>query len=94
MTRSKFRETIASILAMQADRSIILTGFDLTPDQLRAARPELQPDDPPVGAIGRYRNVPVFGPEAEPPPGGRSDVVLTGSHRGIRFRYVQMDVVN
>ncbi len=94
MTRSEFRETIESIFGMQIDQSIILTGVDLTPEQLRVVRPDLEPDDPQVGAIGRYQSVPVFRSEASRSPGGRQDIATTGSHRGICFSYVQMDVVN
>jgi hypothetical protein len=94
MTRSGFRETIESILTMQIDRSIILTGLYLTPEQLRVVRPDLEPDDLLVGAIGRSRSVPVFPSGADRSPGGRQDIATTRSHGGIRFSYVQMDVVN
>jgi hypothetical protein len=94
MTRSEFREAIESILGMQMDRSIILTGLYLTPEQLRIVRPDLEPDDPQVGAIGRYQSVPVFRSEASRSSGGRQDIATTGSHRGICFSYVLMDVVN
>ncbi len=94
MNRSELCESIESILGMQTDRSIVLTGFYLAPDQLLVVRPDLEPDDPQVGAVGRYRNVPVFRSDAGRAPGGRQDMVMTASHRGIAFTYVQLDVVN
>ena len=79
---------------MQTDRSVILTGLYLTPDQLRLVRADLGPDDPQVGAIGRYQNVPVFLSDPGRLPGPRKDISPTESYRGIFFSYVQMDVVN
>lgn len=94
MTPSELRETIASILNMQVNRSMILTGLHLTPDQLQLVQANLEPDDPQVGAIGRYQNVPVFLLDTGQPSIHWLETSRTESHRGIFFSYVQLNVVN
>jgi hypothetical protein len=94
MTSSGLHERIESIIGLQIDRSIILTGLYLTSDQLRLVRVDLEPDDPQVGAIGRYLKVPVFLLDTGRAAGARGDVSQTETYRGILFSYVRPDHVN
>lgn len=94
MTHSELREIIEEIYALQPDRSIILTGFYLTSEQEQLLRSDLEPDDPHVGAIGRYYGIPVFLSHEFQQDADRTSTVKTETHRGIGFGYVQMDIVN
>jgi hypothetical protein len=93
MSASGLREAIESVVGMQTERSIVLTGLYLSSDHLRLVQADLEPDNPEVGAIGRYQNVPVF-LDAGQPPRDQQDIAPIESHHGIVFRYVQLDVVN
>jgi hypothetical protein len=44
----------------QYDSEYIITGFYLTTDQYNFIASSLEPDDPPIGARGRFLGVPVY----------------------------------
>lgn len=53
-------DDLNAVCELQVHESFILTGFYLTDRDLVEIAGELEPDEPHVGATGRFRRVPVF----------------------------------
>lgn len=89
---SIIRESLNQVIELQSERSIILTGFFLEQCEINELSSSLLPDEPKVGAVGRYKGVPVFDRSAL--SGRASGVSREGELNGVRYSFVQMDSVN
>lgn len=94
MAVPELRDLIESLLHSQTERMRIVIGLYLTFEQLQVIERDLEPDDPPVGAVGRYEGVPVFLTDALTRPLGLMEHSRFDSYDGLPFAYVQMDIVN
>ncbi len=93
MNSRQLCDTVERILALQPEESFILAGIFLAADEIVAIRTHLEPDELGIGAVGRYRNVPVFREEDfSSMTGARS--LSVGELSGIRYAYVRVGVVN
>lgn len=88
MTKDQLLQIIDEIGNMQERDAFFLTGFYLSSENIRLIESEFTPDDPDVGAQGRFDGVPVFRLEEM----DKNDPI--SAHKGIFFRFAKMDVVN
>ena len=81
------------IVEQQTALNRIVTGWFLTPAQLADIADDLSPHDPHpnVGGLGRLSSVPVFPIDDF---GQLKDATQSDVCDGVRFTFVQMDIVN
>jgi hypothetical protein len=74
-------------ISRQQHGSFLLTGFYLSEEQLREVEATLTPDVPPIGAVGRWHDVPVYrkGQSSADP------VQQSATIRGLTFTYFLED---
>jgi hypothetical protein len=87
-------QALEAVFELQTTRSLILVGLHLTPEEVSVLRFHLEGSDPPLGAVGRYKNVPVYLTSAPPEELTTDGIVRTEIHGGILYSFVQMLVVN
>ena len=75
------------VCELQSEGSFVLTGFYLSQADMDALADSLTPDVPDVGALGRYRRVPVF---LYSPQGAKGLL----SYGRVHYTMVRMDVVD
>jgi len=88
MTRDQLLQIIDEIGKMQERYAFFLTGFYLSSATIELIENQFTPDDPDVGALGRFDGVPIFRLEDM----DENDPIT--KHKGIFFRFTKMDVVN
>ena len=77
---------------LQVEKCFILTGFYLDVADLDSIRDVLTPDDPNVGAEGRFEGVPVF--KRVDFDRGHNEVVKRDTLGAVQYTFVKMGVVN
>ncbi len=88
----KLTSILNTINQFQREYMFFLTGYYLIDDELQILRPHLTPDNPDIGAEGRFDDVPVF---------KKLDFIsrLTetnwgANYKGILYSFVKMGVVD
>lgn len=90
MTLELLRDQIQAIGELQTEEQFILAGIFLKPAAIELLGLELTPDDPPIGAIGRYLGVPIFQLSQFP----YSVKLRSGELNGIPYQFIEMDHVD
>jgi len=94
MNKEQLLRTFDDLAEMQRPRSFILTGVCLRPKEISLIKEDLTPDEPNVGAQGRFEGLPVFDLEVLRSGAIDFEVLVFDKYNGISYSYVQMDCVD
>ena len=88
MSKESVLKLLEEIGELQADNLFLLVGIYLPEEYLALLRDSLEPDEPKVGAVGRFQRTPIY---SDRTPLNLSGGVLQETHQGINYTYGKMD---
>src|SRR5262245_60789261 len=90
MNRTQIMDVFNDLSRLQREKSFILSGIYLPAADIAAIRADLEPDDPPVGAVGRLQTIPVYELESPIPSIADLQTMTVQEHRGVFYTYIDI----
>jgi hypothetical protein len=94
MTSNNILTELDQIHENQSEESYALVAYHLEGERIEEVKTLLESDTPIVGAVGRYRGIPVFAEKTLPPNLSHLKAETTIGKNGIGFSYLRLVIMN